>query len=236
MKDSLPQRAYDELADSYARLVDTKPHNAYYDRPALQSLLGALSGAEVLEAGCGTGVYTEWLVARGARVLGVDANENMLRHARARNPGSASFVQANLEEPLDLPDASFDGILSALTITYLRDLGAVFTEFSRVLRPGGWFVFSTEHPFFSYRFNHIEDYYGTKEVSCTWKGFDRPVEMKSYYHSLGTITEALARSGFLVERMIEPLPVDAFREADPGGYAKILAFPLFIFVRAVKRP
>ena len=39
MKDSLPQNAYDKLADSYAALVDTKPHNAYYDRPAIQSLL-----------------------------------------------------------------------------------------------------------------------------------------------------------------------------------------------------
>ena len=78
MKDSLPQEAYDKLADSYAALVDTKPHNAYYDRPAIQSLLVDLKERDILDAGCGTGVYTEWLINRGARVVGVDANEKLL--------------------------------------------------------------------------------------------------------------------------------------------------------------
>ena len=89
----------------------------------------------------------------------------MLAHARDRIGDKADFVQANLEEPMHfLQSSPFDGILSALTITYCKDLLPVFTEFSRVLKPQGWLVFSTEHPFFAYRNNNLQSYYETQEL------------------------------------------------------------------------
>ena len=236
MKDSLPQEAYDKLADSYAALVDTKPHNAYYDRPAIQSLLVDLKEKDILDAGCGTGVYTEWLINEGARVVGIDANKKMITYAMNRNGNKAKFIRANLEEPLSFfHDSIFDGIISPLTITYCDNLKDTFSEFSRILKKDGWFVFSTEHPFFSYKYNKIKNYYKTKEVSCTWTGFHKPVEMKSYYHSLGTITDALTSNGFIIERVLEPMPIDEFAKFDTEGYNKLLQFPLFIFIRASKR-
>ncbi|MFA6845645.1 MAG: class I SAM-dependent methyltransferase [Sphaerochaetaceae bacterium] len=236
MHDSLPQQAYDELADAYNARIETKPHNAYYDRPAVQSLITDLSGKKILDAGCGPGIYTQWLLQNGASVTALDANERMLEHARKRNGAKAIFLHANLEEPLFfLSDALFDGIVSALTITYCKDLVFVFKEFSRVLKPNGWFVFSTEHPFFSYRYHDLGNYFPTQEVSCMWNGFGKPVMMKSYYHSLGTITDALTNNGFAIERVLEPLPTNDFAKVDSKGYNKLLAFPLFICIRAVKK-
>ena len=66
MSEPIANQAYDQMAEAYARKVDTKPHNAYYDRPAVQSLLPDLTGKTVLDAACGTGVYTEWLLAQAA--------------------------------------------------------------------------------------------------------------------------------------------------------------------------
>jgi ubiquinone/menaquinone biosynthesis C-methylase UbiE len=236
MKDSLPQQAYNQLADDYARMIDNKPHNAYYDRPAIKSLIYDLAGKKILDAGCGPGVYTEWLLSEGADVVGVDANEKMIRHAMNRTRNKARYIQANLEEPMPFfSDQEFDGVISALTITYCQNLQRTFSEFARVLKRGGWLVFSTEHPFFSYQYNTLENYYQTQEVRYTWKGFGRPVQMHSYHHSLSTITEALSNNDFLIERMIEPLPTDDFRQADSEGYSKLLTFPLFIFMRAMKK-
>lgn len=233
MSEPIANQAYDQMAEAYARKVDTKPHNAYYDRPAVQSLLTDLTGKTVLDAACGTGVYTEWLLAQGAEVVGVEANERMLAYARERNAGKAVFYQANLEQPLDmLADAQFDGIVSALTISYIRDLERLFGEFRRVLKPGGWLVFSIEHPFSAYQYFKVQNYYTTQQVSCIWRGFGEPVEVKSYYHSLATITEALAVNGFWIERIIEPLPTEEFGQTDPEGYQELLTFPGFIFVRA----
>lgn len=237
MKPSLPEKAYDELADAYAAMTDTKPHNAYYERPAIRGLVGDVSGQTILDAGCGSGVNCEWLVNLGARVTAIDANERMLAHARTRVGTRADLQLANLEEPLDfLQDESFDGIISALTITYVEDHGRLFAEFGRVLRAGGWLVFSTEHPFFSYRYFKIDNYFSTREVHTEWTGFGKVVEMPSYYHSLGSISEALATNGFVTERIVEPLPTKDFEKADPTAYRKLMDFPLFICFRARKWP
>ena len=76
------QEAYDILPEAYAAVVDTKPHNTDYERPATLSLLPDVKGKRVLDAGCGPGVYAEWLVNRGAEVVALDANAKMVKLAR----------------------------------------------------------------------------------------------------------------------------------------------------------
>jgi SAM-dependent methyltransferase len=233
LKTALPQDAYDKIADAYAAITDTKPHNAYYERPATQSLIGDVKNKTILDIGCGPGAYSEWLVDRGAQVVAVDANEKMLSHARNRLGGRATYHLANMEEPLTfLGNNAFDGILSALAITYVRDHKALFAEFGRVLRDKGWFVFSTEHPFFSYRYFNIENYFDTREVRCDWTGFGGKVSMISYYHSLGEISEALSANGFLIERVLEPKPTKEFEKNNPEDYRELMRFPLFICIKA----
>ncbi len=152
-KKPLPHDAYNSLAERYSQIVETKPHNAYYDRPAVKSLIPEVWQKRILDAGCGPGVYSEWLLGKGAEVTGIDANKKMLEYAARRLKGKTKLIQANLEEPLDfLEDEIFDGIISPLTITYIKDHEILFKEFNRVLVKNGWLVFSTEHPFFSYKY------------------------------------------------------------------------------------
>jgi 2-polyprenyl-3-methyl-5-hydroxy-6-metoxy-1,4-benzoquinol methylase len=68
----LAQDAYNALAEAYAQRVDTKAHNAYYERPATLSLLPEVRDKRVLDAGCGPGVYAEWLADHGAQVLALE--------------------------------------------------------------------------------------------------------------------------------------------------------------------
>jgi 2-polyprenyl-3-methyl-5-hydroxy-6-metoxy-1,4-benzoquinol methylase len=70
--------AYQELADHYAAGLETKPHNAYYDRPAMIAMWPELSGRRVLDAGCGPGLYAELLLKRGAQVTAMDASDRMV--------------------------------------------------------------------------------------------------------------------------------------------------------------
>lgn len=235
MKQSISNEAYDILADAYAAQSGTKPHNAYYERPATTSLIEGVDSKNVLDAGCGTGFYSKWLLDRGARVVAVDASEKMLSHARKLTDNRAIYYHANMDEALSFLDAgSFDGILSALAVGYVRDQNALFSEFRRLLRDGGWFIFSTEHPFFSYRYFKLENYFETQEVSCYWTGFGKEVCMPGYYHSLGTICEALSKNGFVIETMIEPKPTEEFLEADPVRYERLMKFPHFMCIKARK--
>ena len=147
----IAQEAYDELAEAYAALVDTKPHNAYYERPATLSLLPDVHGKRVLDAGCGPGAYAEWLVNRGAEVVAFDANEKMVMLATERLDDKAQIIKANLEQPLNfLRDGWFDIVVSSLVMDYVKDWDRVFAEFYRVLGEGGCLVFSMEHPYAKY--------------------------------------------------------------------------------------
>ena len=70
--------AYEQLADAYSALVDTKDYNAYYEWPAMISLMPAVSGTHALDAACGPGRYAEWLVEQGADVTAFDLSPRML--------------------------------------------------------------------------------------------------------------------------------------------------------------
>jgi SAM-dependent methyltransferase len=226
--------AYETLAARYAANIDSKAHNAYYDRPAVLSLLPDVSGKNVLDAGCGPGAYAQWLVEHGAQVLGLDASPQMIDYAQKRVRQGAEFRVADLTQPLDfLQDDTFELVVSALTISYIPDLTSLFAEFARVLRPAGLFVFSTHHPTADFQRHSDRSYFDTVQVNDTWRGMnDEPVDVHFYRRPLPAITEALWQNGFVIERLIEPLPVPEFEQADPNSYAKLMHQPGFIAIRA----
>ena len=232
----IAQDAYNQLADDYAARIDSKAHNAFYDRPAVISLLPNVAGMRVLDAGCGPGAYAQWLLDHGAQVVAVDANEKMLAHARARTKDRAEFHLANLNAPLDfLDDVSFDLVICPLVLDYIRDWTPLFREFQRVLRPGGVLVFSHAHPaseFFLYYFDG--NYHEIEAVSFEWTGFGTPVEMPSFRRPLAAVFNSLVDAGLRLDRVLEPRPTEAFKDADPENYDRLMRQPGFLCIRAVK--
>ena len=234
----LARRTYEELAETYAALAPTKPHNAYYERPATLSLLGEVKGKRVLDAGCGPGIYAEILAGRGAEVVGFDASEKMVGLAAERLRGRAAFFRANLEDPWDrLDDASFDLALSALAMDYVRDWSGPLSEFRRVLKPGGRLVFSVEHPastFIRHVYKGDGNYFETEAVGMEWTGFPEKVWMPSYRRPLGDMVSAILGAGFIIADLLEPRPDERFREADPEEHGKLSRMPGFLCFGARK--
>lgn len=230
------QEAYNQLADDYAARIDSKAHNAFYDRPAVLSLLPDVTGKRVLDAGCGPGAYAEWLLDHGAQVVAVDANEKMLAHARERTGDRAEFHLANLNAPLDfLADASFDLVICPLVLDYIRDWTPLFREFQRVLRPGGVLVFSHGHPASEFFLYYADgNYHEVEQVSWEWTGFGTVVTMPSYRRPLAAVFNPLIDAGFVLDRVLEPRPIEAFREADREHYDQLMRQPGFLCIRAVK--
>ena len=230
------QQAYDVLAEAYAALVDTKPHNAYYERPATLSLLPDVKGKRVLDAGCGPGVYAEWLVSHGAEVVAFDANKKMVMLAKQRLRKKAQIVQANLEQPLAfLTDGSFDLVVSPLVMDYVKDWAKAFGEFHRVLRAGGHLVFSIEHPQAKYDAHRVSsNYFEVELVEYEWRGFGVAVQVPSYRRPLAEVINPLVRAGFILEQILEPLPTEEFREKAPEDYQELSRRPGFLCIRALK--
>ena len=96
----------------------------------------------VLDLCCGTGLLAQELIARGYRVVGVDASEAMLALARERLGPEAPLSR------MTLPDLAVDGVFDAVVCTldglnYLTpdELRLTMTGVAGCLRPGGWLVF-----------------------------------------------------------------------------------------------
>ena len=228
--------AYEALADAYAFHVDTKPHNAYYERPATQSLLPDVNGLRVLDAGCGPGVYAEWLLSRGAEVVGLDASPRMIQLARRRVDGRAAFHVADLARPLHfLEDESFDVIISALVLEYVKDWRTTLHEFHRVLRPSGIVVVSVTHPQFDFQYFKSERYFDTELQSGVWSGFTPVrVTMPTYRRSLAATLNPFMEAGFCLQRLLEPLPTEEFKRPDLKHFNELEKQPCFLCIRAAK--
>ena len=102
-------------------------------------------GRTVVDIGCGGGLFAEELARMGARVIGVDPSTASLATARAHAAGAGLDVEylEGSGEQLPLPDQSVDIACCVDVLEHVNDLDAVIAETSRVLRPGGVYVYDT---------------------------------------------------------------------------------------------
>ncbi|WP_167784606.1 class I SAM-dependent methyltransferase [Ramlibacter rhizophilus] len=98
--------------------------------------LPSLAGTRVLDLGCAIGEQSRDLAARGAQVVGIDGNEELLARARSRGVPGATFTRGDIRDPQ--VQAPFDGIWASFVAAYFPDLPAVLSKWRELLRPGGW--------------------------------------------------------------------------------------------------
>jgi 2-polyprenyl-3-methyl-5-hydroxy-6-metoxy-1,4-benzoquinol methylase len=201
-----------------ARVFEThasdSAYNAHYDRPAVLGLVGEVEGLHVLDAGCGPGPYAEELLARGADVVAVDESEPMVELAKRRLGSRAVVLRADLNESLPFADDAFDVVLCPLVIHHVVDRTATLREFFRVLRIGGRVVLSTQHPTTDW-LRKGGSYFDIREEVDVWERDGTSYAVHFWREPLTSLCAAVADAGFLIERLVEPLPADSMRERWP---------------------
>jgi len=98
----------------------------------------------VLDAACGTGRHTAYLVGAGREVMGVDASEPMLARARRRLPEADLRVGELTRLPLEAESVA--GAVCALALSHLADIAPAIAELGRVLALRGRLIVSDPHP------------------------------------------------------------------------------------------
>ncbi len=141
------QKYYDEFADVY----DTKHgvilagqsynFDTYY-QPFLRKVLP--KSGTVLELGCGTGVYTQWLSEHGLKVVGMDISAEMIKQAKKRSP-QTSFYQGDCENPAEFikdrdTKGAFDVLAGINTFSYYMHKENALLNYKKILKPGGRLV------------------------------------------------------------------------------------------------
>lgn len=230
----MSENDYDAFAAAYDADNENNAWNAYYERPAILSMVGDVTGLRVLDAGCGGGAHAAALLDRGAILTGIDASAGLLEIAQRRLEGRARLLVADLNEPLPFDDGCFDLILASLVMHYLPDWAHPLSEFARLLPQGGRLVFSTHHPFMDHELAGRENYFETYSFSETWQRGGKAITMRFWHRPLHAMVDALRAAGFQLESLNEPQPDPGAHSRFPEAYQTLATKPRFLFFSAVK--
>ena len=100
-------------------------------------------GDVILDAGCGTGIFTADILDKGARIVGLELALAMLRRALTKCPGRTFQSVIGDMQRLPFADASFHKAISITAIEFIQDARIAIKELFRVTKPGGSIVVAT---------------------------------------------------------------------------------------------
>ncbi|MFD8726337.1 class I SAM-dependent methyltransferase [Streptomyces sp. NPDC059629] len=236
---------WNTIADWYAERLRTGSAMHEFSRDILLDCLPVeLSGQRILDIGCGEGIITRTLAARGARVMGIDPSPRMIEHAQAaeRNlPTGALYAVDDGCTLATVATDSVDWVTAGLSLNNVPDLDAALTAAQRVLSPGGRLAFTIPHPCFEAPHATWTDaaqgrprrVVGNYEDEGFWRS-ENPQGVRragNQHRKLSTYLTALIAHGFLLEATAEPTasPQVAVEQAQRAG------LPPFFLVLASSR-
>ena len=210
----------------------------------LEPLLPDFAGKEVLDLGCGYGWHCIYAAEHGARqVTGIDLSDKMLAVARQKTSAPNVAYRCCAIEDVRFADSSFDIVLSSLALHYVEDYVGVVQNVHRMLRPGGVFLFSCEHPVFTaegsqdWTYNPdrsiahfpVDNYYYEGRRTAHFLG----EEVIKYHRTLTTYLMGLLQNGFAITAVAEPMPPQEMW--DIPGMKDEMRRPMMLIIRAVKQ-
>lgn len=225
---------YSTYAKEYDLAIRDNVFNAHYERPSLQAMLGELAGKTVLDLGCGSGVYAEYLLTKGAKVTAIDSSSEMVALVKQKLATQLKVYQQDLASGLpEEADASYDLVICPLMLHYLQDLNPLFADVKRVLKGGGSFVFSTHHPMVDIEASPSGNYLATEQVTEMWDTVGKPVAVSFYRRPLSALIGALTNNGMLLAELNEGKPSEALKTLSPEHYQRLSEQPQFLFIKAL---
>jgi len=128
---------FDSLAPTYDDIPDDQ--GKLWDGEVLMGMLGDVSGASILDVGCGTGRLMKRLERLGAETMGVDISPKMVERARAK---SLLVLQADITQ--FTWNERFDIVTAVLTLNYIRDKAGTLESIWYLLKLGGVLLVSSD--------------------------------------------------------------------------------------------
>ena len=114
-----------------------------YESKLIFRMLAPEPGELILDAGCGTGIFTEDIIKTGARVVGLELAFDMLRRAVTKCSGRTFQSVIGDIQRLPFADDSFNKAISITAIEFIQDARRAVEELFRVTKPGGCIVVAT---------------------------------------------------------------------------------------------
>lgn len=177
-------------------------------------LAARVSGARIVDLGCGTGRIGQWCRAQGAaEIVGADLSSEMLWHAGKKGV-YAHLVEADMCAT-GLDPASFDGVATSMALCHVASLPDFYAEAKRLLRPGGWVAIVDYHPFFL--FAGVPSHFDTEQGES--------IAIENHVHSFAEHFRVAKAQGFSIRELDERFVDREWVEAWPS-YDKHAGWPI----------
>jgi SAM-dependent methyltransferase len=181
------------LADEYRLQLRWRPWKLILGELPLQP------GQNVLDLGCGIGDQARELAARGCRVIGFDANQELVDTAMSQKLRNCEFRTCDLRN-LPQIDTAADGIWSSFAAAYFTNLTEVLSQWAQLLKAGGWMAIT-----------EIDNLFGHEPLSVRTQSLlqayvEDALNANRYDFRMGAKLEHyVTQAGFAVSRVL-PLP------------------------------
>ena len=223
--------------------------------PATERLLALRPGERVLDIACGNGAFSRNMARLGAQVVAFDFSERFLERAKARTNEHADridyrLVDATDEAQLMTLGSQFDAAVCTMALMDMATVESLMSALSRLLKPGGRFVFSVLHPCFNSsrgirqvaeqedRDGELTTVYSVKVSNyirpASWPGLGirgQPTAHYYFHRPLSELLGACFRAGFVLDGLEEPVFADAEETASPLGWANFKEIPPVLVAR-----
>jgi ubiquinone/menaquinone biosynthesis C-methylase UbiE len=216
--------------------------------PYILELIDDIRGKKVLDAGCGTGFYSLVLSEKGAKVLGVDSSQKMIKIAKEKASKKMLDAKFLIEDVTDLriEDGVFDVVLSTLVLMEVKELDKAVSELVRVTKNGGDIVISAQHPILTAGdwkresgqklYRKLDNYFMERELEVAWEDEKKEkVPFKFYHRPLQAYIQPFLKRGCILTTLIEPYPHEAYAILNPREYEDTKRIPHFIIFKFRKQ-
>jgi ubiquinone/menaquinone biosynthesis C-methylase UbiE len=135
-------RLFDNWPEKYDQWFETPSGRLIkqYEGELILEMVRPGRDERILDVGCGTGVFTQDMIAAGSRVVGLDFSLPMLQWAGRKFTGQPfTMIQGDMSV-LPFSDNQFDKVVSVTAIEFVEDGKGAVAELFRVARPGGTIV------------------------------------------------------------------------------------------------
>lgn len=220
-EESAEAKQYDAFAKKYSEVFwenNQDSITAYF-----RHLDIPLDGKAVLDLGCGDGYDLSQIKLKKAAIYGIDASEEMVKHALQKNP--EGVIKIGLFEEIPFQDQLFDVVISKWALQTSANIDPIYHEIARVMKPNGQLIYLSSHPIrqFIEKKRKRKDYFKKEIVESVF--FDGQVTVKEPSH---TLNEYLSPTFFAY------FTLESYEEGYDSGAEKVDGdiYPSYFIIKA----
>lgn len=188
----------------------------------------AVNAKAMLDVGCGEGRFCRMLGAEGIACTGIDPTRALIERARELDPQGVYLEASGDALPAD--DASFDLVVSYLSLIDMPEIDAPISEMARALRPGGTLLIANCGSFntagaetgwvrgFGGELKHypVDHYLEERGFWTEWRG----IRIVNHHRPLSAYMREFLRHGLELTFFDEPAPIAGAPEPKAERYRR----------------